>query len=167
MVDSYLPQRTDSVLDDEELFPNFIVDLNGRFQTLNLSYAGFSSLTLHEKQKLLLKCMKESGIIPEETDLKQLEVLYQVYKTNMIAMNNYQVSKINTPVHLIKAMDKKLDAFSMHPFASRMALGWEEYAKVKVIEIEGDHYSIFDKQDVGQLASLISGTISDLSLINC
>jgi thioesterase domain-containing protein/acyl carrier protein len=166
MIDSYLPVKTNAT-DDHDLFLNFVTDLNGRFNALNLSGSEFVLDSLNQNLKLLLIRMKEKEIIPMETDLNQLQVLYRVYKANMTAMNNYQVPKINTPAYLIKATDQKLDAFSKHPYASSKTLGWERYANVAAITIEGDHYSIFDKHNVVQLASLIRSTISDFSLNNC
>lgn len=160
LIDSFLPQMENSYSDEESLFHTFISDLQGRFPQLVVNADDFTRGTLEEKQNRLLTILKGYAILPEETDNRQMEILYQVYRYNTIAMHNYQVQPIRSAVHLIKALQVNMEAFRNHPLASNPALGWEQYCDVTVGEMDGDHYSLFNSMNAPHLAVQINKSLT-------
>lgn len=156
LLDSYVPSMVDGYNPDEgELFANFVIDLNGRFENLSLELDQLHTGSIEERQHDLLSKLKQASVVPEEMEHYQLKLLFDVYKNNMIAMHTYSVKKLDVNATLVKADNRHLDVFSSYSMAQDSTLGWSQYINLDVVNVEGDHYSMFYEKNARLLAEHI------------
>lgn len=86
-------------------------------------------------------------------DQEQQVKLFNIFKTNVIALSNYCPEKTNIPVIVFKANKILINELLQHPQVSSKDWGWKTLTDniVNVIELSGDHYSILEKDNVNEI----------------
>ena len=90
---------------------------------------------------------------------KESKLFYQQVKRiqgkHLIAFRNYQMAPFDNKVYLFKAK------ICVHYVDDTQFLGWKKYAKkgVEVLDVPGDHLSMFDLPNVQKLALVLQQTL--------
>ena len=93
------------------------------------------------------------------TSKKESKLFYQQVKKiqnkHLIAFRNYQMTPFNDKVYLFKAK------ICVHYVNDTQFLGWKKYAKggVEVLDVPGDHLSMFVSPNVQKLALILQKTL--------
>ena len=154
---SSIPSRPEGLpdYDDATLMANFIWDLRGIY-SLDISYDDLKALPVDEQLKHFWRQAKEAGAVPPAIELAQLRRLFEVFKTNFRAAQNYRPQFYPQPVTLLRA-DEQLSEGEQDP-----ALGWNEFAvAVEVHTVPGNHYTILREPHIKTLAEELEKCIGD------
>lgn len=98
---------------------------------------------------------KDFGARLNELNIEQKEKLFNVFKMNVFALSNYKSIVTNIPVHIIKARLISMEELLNHPFVQEKDWGWSKITNnvMSCIELEADHYSILEGNNVSFLAN--------------
>jgi pyochelin synthetase len=111
---------------------------------------------------------KDIGEGLNELEQTQKEKLFHIFKTNVHALSKYNPPKTEIPVVIFKARSVLIEELLQHPSSKEEDWGWKNLTNnVKnIIELDGDHYSILEKNSVKLIAESLEklGIIPYLSL---
>ncbi|MCM3291594.1 amino acid adenylation domain-containing protein [Paenibacillus sp. MER 180] len=127
---------------ESQLIHKFIMETISNFgQENNLEWidsVNDSNYTL----STLLELAKSKGIIPYSFSYSGMESLFHVYKSNVLANQNYEPEYLEQELMMFKAVPK-------HVGDQRISLyNWNSIvSKLEVISVAGDHYSMFNEEN--------------------
>jgi thioesterase domain-containing protein len=106
---------------------------------------------------LLLDQARTESLVVGDLDLAAFMELYQTYRTNLDAMQNYTVKPYAGGLHLFRA-ESTASRFSADP-----TLGWAPWVLggLKVLTSPGDHYSIVRRPQVRHVATSLAVLLKD------
>jgi thioesterase domain-containing protein/acyl carrier protein len=118
-------------------------------------FEDLSSLSLDEQLEYLLKKGAGYSQFPLDLGISQLRHLFELFKANVHAAENYRPAKSNQKVILLQAADAPADD------AAATLRRWEEVAEVvETHRLPGDHYSIVTEPNVTSLAELMKSVLT-------
>jgi amino acid adenylation domain-containing protein len=158
LFDSYAKMRA---VDDSLIAARFAGDLAGPFAK-EISYDGFDKLGLDEQLNIILEHAKLAKILPDQTEISQLRRLFQVFKNNIKAMQNYIPKYYGGRITLFKAGDRPSDLLHT-PEAT-----WRDYSedRLTVHTIPGNHYTILTRPNVQILAQQLRASLAEAESID-
>lgn len=91
---------------------------------------------------------RQAQLLPPETDVKQLEGMFAVYKSNLMAMAQYVTQPYPDPALLVRANEE------LHRSEGDRTLGWGEVLQgpLEIVVTPGSHYTILTPPQVEILA---------------
>ncbi|MEM7151410.1 MAG: amino acid adenylation domain-containing protein [Myxococcota bacterium] len=92
-----------------------------------------------------------------------LEKLFRVYSAHSRAMADYTVEPIDAPVTLLRATERRPSEFDAHLQITDDALGWSVFPNVRVVDVPGDHFSIFAEQNLPRLVDVLTSALEPAS----
>ncbi|MDJ0726687.1 MAG: amino acid adenylation domain-containing protein, partial [Prochloraceae cyanobacterium] len=132
LIDSHAPSTIDfsASIHQSEFLLEISEDLSRRLDLdLDISLGEIQAIPPQQKLKYLLERFKQLKILPPE----QIEQLWQVYQTNLIAFSQYQPQKYSGTINLFRAGENNKVSLS---------LDWDKFAKVKTVIVPCNHYQI-------------------------
>jgi amino acid adenylation domain-containing protein len=153
LLDTYAPGSGEAAtLSDEELLAAFAADLGLGRETL----APVFDRVLHKSREgdgigEILEAAKGAGIVPPDLALGDLRRLFEVFRANARAMEEYPVQPYPGRLTVIAAEEGRRP----HDDPS---LGWESLSAggLKVCKTPGDHYSALREPQVKSLAERLA-----------
>jgi phthiocerol/phenolphthiocerol synthesis type-I polyketide synthase C len=142
--------------DDATLVPAFASYLGARCgKRLAIGSDDLRGANLGELLKRVLERARSSGIIPRDSELTQIQSLFQIYKSGLRRatrqLHDYKAHVYPGRITLFRPTDN-LEAFRMA--FPNTALTWSQLASqpLEIHDIPGDHYTIFLEPEVRTLA---------------
>ena len=119
------------------------------------TFEDLSSLNLDEQLELFLEKAVNSNLIPRDIGLSQLRHLFELFKVNVRATENYRPAKSAQPVILFQPAGAL-------PDAAKKLRRWKKVAEVVTAHrLPGDHYSLLTEPNVSLLAEQITPYLSN------
>ncbi|MGJ5676054.1 MAG: non-ribosomal peptide synthetase [Nostochopsis sp.] len=118
-----------------------------------LSFEELRDLSLNEQLDLINQKM---NLIFSDTEIKDFIRYYELFKAHVQAMRNYRPLVYDQSITLFRAKEEIIHDFESPEFHSDdPLLGWGKCSSkaIQVIEISGDHFSIFIEPHIQELAS--------------
>lgn len=113
--------------------------------------------------RALLEFVIQQNRVAPGTQVEQLENIYQTFIHNLTALTEYQPTTIQSveKLLLLRAADTPISELQRHPAAQQPDWGWSRYLdesleSVTIKSTPGDHYTIFNGQNLIQLTSTFS-----------
>src|SRR5260370_1323397 len=108
-------------------------------------------LGIEEQLTYLLECAKRAKAIPPDLDVTQVSILFEVFKTNLMASRRYSPPSSHLRVVLFNA-EESLTKASGDP-----TRGWSALAEggVETHTISGHHYSILNEPHLSELTKIL------------
>ncbi|HZF40852.1 MAG TPA: amino acid adenylation domain-containing protein [Blastocatellia bacterium] len=148
MVDSFNPSASiwSETIDDEAVLRDFAFDLGLSLDHLNVPIHTLSGAGTEAQLAYLLELAIRVKALPADIELIDIQRLFNVYKLNSRALQDYIPMAISAPILLLKA--------SEGPKAQDPIEGWGKLAAagINLRESPGDHYSIMRAPGVRVLA---------------
>ncbi|MDB4991424.1 MAG: putative non-ribosomal peptide synthetase, partial [Myxococcaceae bacterium] len=135
--------------DDGELAAQFLSDLAQSFgKTIEVAAASLSQLEPSARLDRMFELASAENLVPEGSGRERIGQLYEVFRSNMLALLRYKVGPYDGPVILARAADV--------PGRER-DLGWSTAgaADLTVHDIPGDHYAMITASKVADLSKLL------------
>jgi thioesterase domain-containing protein/acyl carrier protein len=164
LIDSVAPSTWNNVVNKEDdelwLLLNFAQDLGLTLNLLSVTREELLQMSSDERLIYLEEQAKSAKLIPEYIDHAQVTRLYQVFTTNIKALQEYEPAAKARRITLI-ASEQSAKTFS------DSTMGWSELstASVDVYTIPGNHYSIVQKPAVENLAQQLKACIAQAETI--
>lgn len=117
----------------------------------SVSYNELRQLSLDEQFSLFMRRLN----ILSDAEIQQHFLYYKLFKAHVKAMRNYVPQNYPNEIILFRAREKILHDFqSSELYSDDPLLGWGKYSEkpIKVIEVPGNHFSMFTKPHVQELA---------------
>ena len=157
LIDSWapIPEHQADRFDEAMLAASFAGDLSALAgKPLTLTYEALRACAPGEHLTLILKNIKERGILPRDTAAEDLERRFLVFKSNWLAVNHSRPSSYDGSLVLFRSSEP----LGAGPDARPPYLGWERIKTrpVKVIPVPGNHYTMLAKPHVHALAEKIN-----------
>ncbi|MFB2772383.1 amino acid adenylation domain-containing protein [Pelatocladus sp. BLCC-F211] len=155
VIDAILSEtRIESTKDDDAKFllrmaESIKTDSNIDF---SLSFEELRDLSLNEQLDLINQKM---NFIFSDTEIKDFIRYYKLFKAHVQAMRNYTPLVYEQSITLFRAKEEIIHDFESPEFNSNdPLLGWGKYSSqaIQVMEIPGDHFSIFIEPHIQELA---------------
>ncbi|RKZ49841.1 MAG: hypothetical protein DRR00_16800 [Candidatus Parabeggiatoa sp. nov. 3] len=149
LIDSYVPSNFPSDIDETQLMTLFTRDLRGIFgNPFTLAERQQRESDSYQQLNLTLEQAKKLNDLP--ANLKQQEHLWQVFKSNRLAMTRYQPQRYLGRLIWFGATDSRITA-------SKAISEWQELASdIETDTFPGDHYSLLQEPTVKLLAEKLS-----------
>jgi amino acid adenylation domain-containing protein len=149
LLDSYVA-ATPGPPDDDALLVQFITDISGLYE-LEESLTrepDLQSRTIEERLASVLQEVVRKGYAPPDLNLKQLTVLFEVFRTNMYALLSYKPQFYPGRITFFRASEQ-IAGISTDP-----ANDWRNVAAdgVEVHVVPGDHYTMLREPAVQVMA---------------
>jgi amino acid adenylation domain-containing protein len=151
IIDCKVPNQN-LILDEALLAAWFIQDLEGKFD-LDLSQLRIQLQEMNSNQQLdyILAQARKLNLVPIDAGLMQIQHLFQVFKTNMLALYSYNPKVYPHEFVLLRA-EKQAPEDELI-----LDLGWNSFAPsgLQVNTIPGNHFTIFHEPHVSFLAQVL------------
>jgi len=100
----------------------------------------------------VVESLKRARILPPEPGVEQVEVLLEVFKTNLLASYRYVAKPSPLSVIMFTAAESLVNP------SGSAAKGWNKVAQggAKVHVVPGNHYSLLKEPNLGTLAKLLT-----------
>lgn len=124
-----------------------------------ISYNELRDLALDEQFHLLFG---KANLKISDTEMAQHLQSYKLFKTHIQAMRNYVPQIYPHKITLFKASEIITHDFESHEFyTDDPLLGWSQYSQqtINLIEVPGNHFSIFNEPYVQELASQLKASL--------
>ncbi|PHJ65684.1 non-ribosomal peptide synthetase [Nostoc linckia z18] len=158
VIDAILAEtRIESTKDDDAKFllrmaESIKTDSNIDFA---VSFEELRDLSLSQQIDLI---NQKANFIFTDTEIKDFIRYYQLFKAHVQAMRNYVPLVYPESMTLLRAKEEIIHDFESPEFhTDDPLLGWRKYSiqPIKVIEIPGDHFSIFVEPHIQELAKTL------------
>ncbi|MBC1235669.1 non-ribosomal peptide synthetase [Nostoc sp. 2RC] len=158
VIDAILAEtRIESTKDDDAKFllrmaESIKTDSNIDFA---VSFEELRDLSLSQQIDLI---NQKANLIFTDTEIKDFIRYYQLFKAHVQAMRNYVPLVYPESMTLLRAKEDIIHDFESPEFhTDDPLLGWGKYSSqpIKVIEIPGDHFSIFVEPHIQELAKTL------------
>jgi aspartate racemase len=142
--------------DEITLLTNFARDLGLSVDGLNLSRDELDRLGSEELLSYVLRRAIEVGIVPQDVQLSQARRLFEVFKINVQAMQNYRPQASSRAVTLLKA-DEQANAE-----APDETMGWGALTtgEIEIHSVPGSHFTLVREPYVRRLAEQLADCIN-------
>ncbi len=163
LIDSFAPNvRTDLTLDETFCHRHFLLDLQGQFPSLTLDGHVIAADT-----ETFLNALHDA--LPQSAQIdSSLTALYDVWRYNLNALLDYCPPRTSQPFWLIRAaqaLPDFMDYLDPTTIASS-DLGWQVFGPVNVTQLAGDHYTLFQHEHVGSLATCLKDILNSAPTTN-
>ncbi len=160
MIDSWLSKLNGETIeiDESNLTISFFKDFcNGQLDRTILNDLVIDDSNMLESMLVNLRKLEK---IPESISASETKTLLNVYKANTIALWKYHPEYMELPTSLLVAKENSNDMF-----ANLIPLAQENRDKnlsdkMKIRYLDGDHYSIFNNQNIEKLVGEIEASFS-------
>jgi Thioesterase domains of type I polyketide synthases or non-ribosomal peptide synthetases len=107
-------------------------------ERINISLDHFLSLGSEERLAYVIEEAKSAGLIPAAIPLSQVRRLFEVFKANAMALNNYTPEMARCRIALLKASEP------VSHLLEEPAMGWAELTEngIEVTEVPGNHFTM-------------------------
>ncbi|KAB8315453.1 amino acid adenylation domain-containing protein [Tolypothrix campylonemoides VB511288] len=155
VIDAILPEtRIESTKDDDA---KFLLRMAESIKTNNnvefsVTFEELRDLPLNEQLHLV---NKKTNYIFSDTEIKDFLRYYQLFKVHVQAMRDYLPQVYPHSMILLRANEEIIHDFESPEFhTDDPLLGWGKYSSqpIPVIEVPGDHFSIFVEPNIQELA---------------
>ncbi|GAB1537591.1 hypothetical protein NUACC21_02360 [Scytonema sp. NUACC21] len=155
VIDTIVPEiRIESTKDDNA---KFLLRMAESIKTNNnvefsVTFEELRDLPLNEQLHLI---NKKTNYIFSDTEIKDFLRYYQLFKVHVQAMRDYVPQVYPHSMMLLKANEEIIHDFESPEFhTDNPLLGWGKYSSqpIQVIEVPGDHFSIFVEPNMQELA---------------
>jgi thioesterase domain-containing protein len=146
-------------LDEITLLINFARDLGLSVDGLELPANELATLDSEELLSYVLQRAIEARIVPEDVQLAHARKLFEVFKTNVRAMQSYRPPPSSTRVTLIKAGEQARET-------SDETMGWSAVTagEIEIHTVPGSHFTIVREPYVSSLAEQLADCINRATL---
>jgi amino acid adenylation domain-containing protein len=164
LIDSVAPSTWKTVAQNDSelrLLLNFAQDLGFTPNLLSVTEEELLPMSSEERLSYLEEQAKSAKLIPEDIDHSRVVRLYEVFKTNIKALQQYEPAAKTRRITLISS-EQTANTFS------DSTLGWNELSTegVEVFTVPGSHhYSIVRKPAVENLAQQLKACIAQAETI--
>jgi amino acid adenylation domain-containing protein len=162
VIDAILPKTTIKPAkdDDAKLVIRLAEAIKNWFNIeFAVSYNELRDLPLDEQFHLLFS---KANLKISDTEMAQHLQSYKLFKAHIQAMRNYVPQTYPQEITLFKASEIITHDFESHEFhTDDSLLGWGKYSQkpINMIEIPGNHFSIFNEPYVQELASQLKQSL--------
>lgn len=155
VIDAILPEtRIESTKDDDA---KFLLRMAESIKTNNnvefsVTFEELRELPLNEQLHLV---NQKTNYIFSDTEIKDFLRYYQLFKAHVQAMRDYVPQVYLDSMILLRANEEIIHDFESPEFhTDDPLLGWGKYSSqpIPVIEVPGDHFSIFVEPNIQELA---------------
>jgi thioesterase domain-containing protein len=140
-------------LDELTLLTNFARDLGLPVDGLQLSTDELAKLDSDELLSHVLQRAIEAGVVPGDIQLAHVRTLFDVFKINVQAMQNYRPEASSTRVTLLRAGEQEVADETM---------GWDALTsgEIEIHRVPGNHFTIVREPYVRSLAEQLADCIN-------
>ncbi|HVJ95070.1 MAG TPA: amino acid adenylation domain-containing protein [Labilithrix sp.] len=124
-------------------------------------------VTEEAKLDYILACATEAGILPQGSSGEHVKRLYQVFKSNWVALLKYRPRTIAQDITLLRASEPLPDVLApAHHAAGSMYYdptnGWGPLTtgRLMLIDVPGDHLRIMEEPNIVTLASEVRNVLA-------
>ncbi|MEH1968892.1 non-ribosomal peptide synthetase [Nostoc sp.] len=162
VIDAILSEtRIESTKDDDA---KFLLRMAESIKTDNnidfsIPFEELRVLPLNEQLDLI---NKKANFIFSDTEIKDFIGYYKLFKSDVQAMRNYVPLLYPQPITLFRAKEEIIHDFDNPEWnTDDPLLGWGKYSSqaIQVIEVSGDHFSIFVEPHIQELAKHLRNCI--------
>jgi thioesterase domain-containing protein len=130
-------------------------------EQLPIPYEEMRKLDPHEQFDIVLRQLKERGLVPSNV---LLDGLLAVFKANFHAMTRYVIEAYPSQITLVRTVGGFPEEFHEHESSESLedpALGWSQYAAlpVEVLSIPGDHMSMMKPGNLEAMAATLRSCV--------
>jgi amino acid adenylation domain-containing protein len=163
LIDSWLGADVEPLREDDELqlLSGFAYDL-GLPITLLPENDPLLQAAPEELFRLLYEQARADGIVPPDMALPQVMQLFELYKTNRLALQRYIPARYHGYVTLFQASERP------HDEIEAQVISWQRVAAggVSVYRLPGDHYTLLRQPQLEQLAERLRLCIEEAQMID-
>ena len=143
--------------DDVAAMVNFSQHLGLPLDHIHISLDHFLSLGPDERLAYVMEEARGAGLVPAAITLSQVRRLFEVFKANGMAMNNYTPEMARCRIALLKSSESAND-LSQGP-----AWGWAELTEnvIEVTEVPGNHFTMIREPYVQLMAERLKSSIHE------
>ncbi|HEX7956811.1 MAG TPA: thioesterase domain-containing protein, partial [Pyrinomonadaceae bacterium] len=157
LLDAPAPTAEDAQRADDELalLAAFAQDVGLPLDRLALS-AEDLQLAPRALMAHVLQAAQAADLMPPDVDLAQIELLFAVFKANVLARRGYSPRAHSFPLALLRASEPAGDD------AGDESLGWNDLTAgaAEICRVPGDHYSMLREPHVGRLAEELEARLA-------
>ena len=126
-----------------------------------MSYEKMICLNPEDQMELVLSYARESNLVPSSMNPLRMRRLFEVFKSNYMALSDYTPNKYPGQITLFKAV---------HPVmknSDNTSPGWANHSDlpVDVHYVPGNHYTMLSHPHVGTLAEKLKKCIDKCRLL--
>ncbi|MEH2206128.1 MAG: amino acid adenylation domain-containing protein [Nostoc sp.] len=156
-----LETRIESTKDDDA---KFLLRMAESIKTDNnidfsIPFEELRQLSLNEQLELI---NKKANFIFTDTEIEDFISYYKLFKADVQAMRDYVPLLYPQPITLFRAKEKIIHDFDNPEWnTDDPLLGWGKYSNqpIQVIEVPGDHFSVFVEPHIQELAKHLKNCI--------
>lgn len=160
LFDARVPSADQTLIqkDESSLLINFVHDLGFTKSQINVSFDELLKLKPEEQLSCLFNEARTAGLIPANTEFRQIRRLFQTFKVNAQAMCRYVPQSYAGRVCLFKAFEQPILA------ASDYSMGWNSIIVegLEIYDVPGNHYTILREPQVRVLADKLNFCLNKL-----
>ncbi len=137
--------------DDAQLIALFATDLGGLLgQRIQVPVEELRTLPKEALFPQVFEMAKSAGVLPAEMGFEEAELLFELFKSNQLAMRRYETPPYGGSLVLLRGAESLADA-------PDPTLGWGELAAggVEVVTVPGTHYGMVRPPHVAELAAAL------------
>jgi thioesterase domain-containing protein len=127
---------------------------------LQISTDELAKLNSEELLSYVMQRAIEAGILPEDIQLAHARTLFEVFKLNVRAMQNYRPQPSSTRVTLLKAGEQG----TMETPDETMGWGALTSGEIEIHTVPGSHFTIVREPYVRSLAEELADCINSATL---
>ncbi|HCF29926.1 MAG TPA: non-ribosomal peptide synthetase, partial [Cyanobacteria bacterium UBA11049] len=164
VIDAILPKTTIQSRDDDDA--KFLLRIAESIKTGNnidfsVPFESLRDLPLHEQLHLL---NKKANFIFSDAEIKDFIRHYKLFKTHVQAMRNYVPLLYPDSINIFRAKEEIIHDFENPEWnTDDPLLGWGKCSSqpIQVIEVPGDHFSMFVEPHIQELAKQLRNCIDN------
>jgi amino acid adenylation domain-containing protein len=160
LIDSFPDHGNNSqtVIPDHELLASFLEHAGIQTDTPLLAPETLQQLTPEEQLAHVLELARSNAVLPPDTNLADIQNLFEVYKANVLADGSYVTPPIPCPATLFKASEqpKTRRNEAIDRWSALASAGLE------VQLIPGNHFSMLREPNVEFLARSVRNSLTDV-----
>jgi amino acid adenylation domain-containing protein len=159
VIDVYAPgeRREGEGNDDLSLMISFARDLGLSPEKAGISWERAREMSRHELLRYVLDEAQQGGLVPSDVDFAGAQRLWDVFKANVRAFDQYRGGAYGGRVTLLSAAEGA-SGMSDDP-----SMGWAKFAAggVLIEQVPGSHYTVVRPPHVGALAAGLSACLRE------
>ncbi|HEX8282859.1 MAG TPA: amino acid adenylation domain-containing protein [Pyrinomonadaceae bacterium] len=157
LIDTTVPTPEGRLAEPDELsmMSSFALDLGLSWEHLRISPDELLGMTPDEQLGYVLGLATSAGVLPPDVEPAQVGRLYQVFKTNVLAMMNYEPRPWHGRVTLFRAERQEGVGY--------VGGDWKDFALegVEQFEVPGDHFTMVRPPHVETLAESLARCLEE------
>jgi thioesterase domain-containing protein/acyl carrier protein len=162
LLDSYPPSTDEApdAYDDAALMAAFASDLRGVFNLPGMDDV-VAPYTAEEQLHSVLTQARKAHILPADTDVSDIYRLFDIFKTNIRAVQNYTPQPYPNQVTLFQASELLADNIP------DSAAEWRKFAPdgLEVHRMPGNHYTMIRTPQVQTVAEVLANRLNQTSKV--